>query len=204
MRINDTEGRRRYSLDPGDFYVTREHDVVLSTLLGSCVAACLYDPLKNIVGMNHFLLANRQYARKSPNILESDVGRYGIHSMEVLINEMMKQGALKSRLKAKVFGGGNVLKNMSRACKDNSSCVGEVNSRFVVAYLNNESIPITASHLGGDHGRVIYFKSADHSVYMRRISHALDDRVARQEYSFWEHEIQEHDREEKVPEIQFW
>lgn len=81
---------------------------VLHTLLGSCVSACLWDPVARIAGMNHFLLAAPRYPAQMPLVI-SDAGRYGISSMEVLINEMLKQGAVKSRLKAKAFGGASVL-----------------------------------------------------------------------------------------------
>ena len=98
---------QRITLRPGDHRATTDA-TVLSTLLGSCVAACLYDPSARVSGMNHFLLANRRYARSMPlNVTEA--GRYGIHAMELLINDMMKLGAQRARLQAKVFGGGAIL-----------------------------------------------------------------------------------------------
>ena len=93
----------RVTIRPGEHKVTKE-TMVFSTLLGSCVSACLYDPVSRVSGMNHFLLANRRYARNLP-LNVTDAGRYGINAMELLINDMMKLGAVKARLKAKVFGG---------------------------------------------------------------------------------------------------
>lgn len=206
MRVQHNKGGdKRVTIDPGEYFATREGSITLTTLLGSCVSACLFDPVNRVIGMNHFLLANRRYAKDMP-VLDSEVGRYGINAMEVLINEMLKQGAKRQNLNSKVFGGGDVLKHYRGQSKggDNSFFVGEVNSRFVREYLKTEKIPVIASHLGGDHGRVIYFKSDDYSVYMRRISHDLDDKVANEEHRFWEKSIKDHDKKETVQEIQFW
>src|SRR5665647_2303892 len=85
----ETMGRFKHvTLEPGELFASRE-PVTISTLLGSCVAACLYDPVNNVVGMNHFLLSSRRYSRDLPNFI-SEAGRYGIHAMELLINEMMR------------------------------------------------------------------------------------------------------------------
>ncbi|MET0028095.1 MAG: chemotaxis protein CheD [Candidatus Thiodiazotropha sp.] len=116
--------------------------------------------------MNHFLLANNRYARELP-VIVSEVGRYGIHAMELLINEMLKKGANKSRLKAKVFGGGNVLYNLFQ--ERSLYPIGDINNRFIVEFLKNERIPLIASDLGGNQGRVINFVGTDYSVYVKRI-----------------------------------
>ena len=96
MRITRRDELIFITVKPGEYYVSKE-DVVISTLLGSCVSACLYDPVKRIVGMNHFLLSNKRYARRMP-YYETEAGRYGVHSMEMLINEMMKMGARREHL----------------------------------------------------------------------------------------------------------
>ena len=199
MRATKKNGKPHITIDPGEFYVTRK-DEVISTLLGSCVAACLYDPLHNVIGMNHFLLANRRYAKGLP-VLESEAGRYGIHAMEILINEMLKLGALKHLLRAKAFGGGDVLHG-HRGKHDNFYAVGEVNSRFVKEFLRQENIPLLAADLGGDCGRVIHFTGDDYSVYLRKIDHRADPAVAQIEHTFWEKSIKQH--EEEAPAVQFW
>ena len=150
--------------------------------------------------MNHFLLANRRYARNMP-VMESEAGRYGIHAMELLINEMLKQGADHRNLRAKVFGGGDVLRNY-RGEKDNFFLVGQVNCHFVQEFLRNERIPITASHLGGDHGRVVHFRSSDYAAHMKPISHARDAKVVQLEHNFWEKRIQDHEQEQT--DIELW
>jgi chemotaxis protein CheD len=90
-------------IHPGDYRVGRG-PIVLSTLLGSCVAVCLYDPVRRLIGMNHFLLANRRCCRDVP-VLASEAGRYGVHAMELLIDRMLHCGARRRDLKAKAFGG---------------------------------------------------------------------------------------------------
>jgi chemotaxis protein CheD len=191
----------RIVIDPGEYYVGKGQ-LVLSTLLGSCVSACLYDPVSRIVGMNHFLLANRRYSVDLP-VMESEAGRYGIHAMELLINQMLKQGAKRKSFVAKVFGGGDVL-HQHRKEKDNFFAVGDVNSRFVKDFLKSESIPIVASDLGRDYGRIIHFKAKDYSVYMRKISHKYDKKVAREEHDYWQKSIKEHEQEQQAPAVQYW
>ena len=137
---------RKVVLKPGEHYVSAETAVVVSTLLGSCISACLYDPVRRIVGMNHFLLANHRYSRETPVCL-SEAGRYGIHSMELIINGMMKMGAGRQRIRAKVFGGSSMLPASDTSC--NFACVGEVNCRFIVEFLKNDGIPLISSDLGG-------------------------------------------------------
>jgi len=181
MRI-ETDGRySRIILDPGDYYVTGEASVI-TTLLGSCVAACLFDSKNRIIGMNHFLLSNPRYSRDLP-IFISEAGRYGIHAMEILINEMMHKGAKRENLRAKVFGGASILLNRERV--GNFVCVGEVNCRFIREFLENENIPIVAEKLGGETGMVIHFSNGDFSVYMRRIGQSRSERLAARDRECW-------------------
>jgi len=199
VKVTEKSGVARVRIDPGEYYVSRE-PVVISTLLGSCVSACLYDPVTRVVGMNHFLLANKRYARDIP-IIESEAGRYGIHAMELLINDMQKQGAKRRNLKAKVFGGGDVLRYY-KGGKDNFFYVGEVNCRFVREFLRSEKIAVTASDLGQDYGRIIHFRSTDFSAFMKKISHSQDVQVVNSEHTYWQQSVQEHASEKD--EIQFW
>lgn len=93
-------------LEPGEYYVSNEN-VILTTLLGSCVAACLYDPIAGVVGMNHFLLGTGGYDGDIP-VCETEPGRYGICAMETLIDNMLKSGAIYQNLHAKIFGGSSL------------------------------------------------------------------------------------------------
>lgn len=185
-------------LQPGEHFVSAETDVAVSTLLGSCVAACLYDPVRRILGMNHFLLANHRYPREMPVCL-SEAGRYGIHSMELIINGMLKLGAGRQRIHAKVFGGSSMLPDAGTT--SNFACVGEVNCRFIVEFLKNDGIPLLSSDLGGSRGRVIIFDARDYSVYVRKMK-AISPKVIDRERNYWSHTIKAH--EQKEPDTEIW
>lgn len=127
---------------PADWKVSSD-EVALATVLGSCVAACIYDPMVKLGGMNHFML---------PDAAPGDgSARYGAHAMELLINGLLKHGAVRARLQAKVFGGGNVLPGMTL------DPIGTRNANFVLAYMDNERIPILAEDLGGNQPRKVVF-----------------------------------------------
>jgi len=198
MKIKNGEGCKRITIEPGEYYVSSE-DVVMTTLLGSCVSSCLYDPYTRITGMNHFLLSSRRYAKDMPLCI-TDAGRYGIHSMELLINEMWKCGARRENLKAKVFGGGAILKT-NEAFRSNFFSVGEVNVRFIREFLKNENIPLVASDLGGTVGRVISFYSRDYSVYVRKMA-ATGAGLLKREKRYWERSIKR--QEETDTQIDLW
>jgi chemotaxis protein CheD len=198
MRIRNLKNHKHITINPGEFYVSNEK-VVITTLLGSCVAACLYDPYNKIAGMNHFLLSSIHYARNIP-VCTTDAGRYGIHSMELLINEMWNRGAKRGNLKAKAFGGGSVLKT-SDAFINNYFTVGEVNMRFIKEFLQNENIPLVSSDLGGVVGRVINFYSEDFSVYVRKMA-STGAKLVKREEQYWKKSIQK--QEESETQIDLW
>jgi chemotaxis protein CheD len=198
MRITRRDERIFITVKPGEYYVSRD-DVVISTLLGSCVSACLYDPAVKVIGMNHFLLSNRRYARKMPYYV-TEAGRYGVHSMEVLINEMMKMGARRNHLRAKAFGGASLLH--SSEDKENFACVGSVNARFIRAFLVHEGIPLISSDLGGDKGRVIRFHARDYSVYVRKIRKTVNPQLGLKEKRYWRKAIKS--QEQKIVKPDIW
>lgn len=140
---------------PGEYVVTGE-DVMLVTLLGSCVSACMRDPLARVGGMNHFMLPESECG-------EGESARYGAYAMEILINELLKRGAVRSRLEAKVFGGGAVLASLS------NSKVGERNAEFVLKYLAAEGIPVLAQDLGDTCPRRVHYFPASGRVMLRRL-----------------------------------
>ncbi|MFT4940775.1 MAG: chemotaxis protein CheD [Paraglaciecola sp.] len=144
---------------PGEYYATTDETFIV-TVLGSCVAVCLRDPVRNIGGMNHFLLPSDNSASIS-SISES--ARYGVYAMELLINQMLKLGADKRRLQAKVFGGGNVLSGFT------VNNVGERNAEFVLDYLAAERIAVLASDLLDIYPRKVYFSPHSGQVKVRKI-----------------------------------
>ncbi len=174
MKIEHLNKKEHVTLNPGDYYVT-DQDAIISTLLGSCISACLYDPVNKVMGMNHFLLSRAGYNNASQGL--SDAGRYGVHAMELVINDMLKLGAKRKYIQAKAFGGGNVLS--SGIENDNYFTVGEQNVRFIREFLNTEDIPMVKYDLGGDYGRVVRFYAGDYSVYVKRIKKITPDLVKR-------------------------
>ena len=182
----------KVTLHPGERFVSKE-PTLITTLLGSCVAACLYDPIAHVAGMNHFLLANKRYTR---NMMMSatEAGRYGVNAMELLINDMIHLGAEKKRLRAKVFGGGAVLESVS---SDNFHCVGDVNERFIREFLKTENITLDAEDLGGTKGRVIRFRTDTYAVYRRFILRISTVEAEKKEHGFWQKSIEERKNEEK-------
>jgi chemotaxis protein CheD len=174
----------RLLLRPGEHKAIKGK-AVLQTLLGSCVAACLYDEGSGVSGMNHFLLANKRFAKSMP-INATDAGRYGINAMELLINDMIKLGASKSRLKAKVFGAGNIIASVA---SDNFLCIGDVNSRFIREFLATEGIRVVSEDLGGELGRVIHFHTDSYRVFRRFIPKTETIEIEKKERRFYNVEI---------------
>jgi chemotaxis protein CheD len=152
----------------GEFFAT-DRDVALVTVLGSCVAACLRDRASGIGGMNHFMLP-RSHEDEGP---ASASARYGVNAMELLINELIRLGARRGNLEAKVFGGGSVVREIQ------SLDVGAMNARFVCSFLRDESIPVVASDLQGTVGRRVRFLPASGRAFVSRLGRrdpaVLDD-----------------------------
>ncbi len=197
-RITESGSLKRVTVRPGGYYVT-DHPVIVSTLLGSCVSVCLYDPIRRIAGMNHFLMSNRRYAKNMPLSI-AEAGRYGIQAMELLINAMLKRGAQRENLRAKAFGGGSVIPSLGKG--DNFFCVGEVNVRFIREFLKNDGIPLVMADLGGDRGRVIYFVSGNnYPVYVRKIKKILSQKLVSREKKFWIKSIAAQERAETEADI---
>ncbi|MCB1446649.1 MAG: chemoreceptor glutamine deamidase CheD [Rhizobiaceae bacterium] len=141
----NVDGFRRLHVIQGEWKVSNDPGVVLSTVLGSCVAACLRDPTAGVGGMNHFLLPGSVDALAQGG----DVSRYGVHLMELLINGLLKQGARRDRLEAKIFGGAKTIASFSN--------VGQQNADFATRFLRDEGIQIVGSSTGGETGRKLEY-----------------------------------------------
>ena len=140
--------RNAVKLMPGEFFVAGA-DIAITTVLGSCVSACIWDRVAKIGGMNHFMLPGGESA--GADELTAASGRYGVFAMEQLINELIKHGARKSNLEAKVFGGGAVLRKFS------TLNVGERNAAFVLDFLKTEGIRVLSQDLMDIYPRRVAF-----------------------------------------------
>jgi chemotaxis protein CheD len=136
----------------GEFLVSADPELQMSTILGSCVAVCLHDPDARIGGMNHFLLPFGQEEGTNRPM------RYGVFAMEMLINGLMKEGARKSRLQAKIFGGARITADLRG--------IGPSNAAFARDFLATENIPCLAESLGGSNARRLVFQPATGHVRM--------------------------------------
>jgi chemotaxis protein CheD len=152
---------------PGEYFVHNE-DVIIMTTLGSCIAACLWDRNSRVGGMNHFMLPDAAAGM-------TDGGRYGSYAMELLINELLKRGATRGGLEAKVFGGASVISGM------NSLNVGERNTRFVFEYLATERIPVVSKDVLEIYPRKVCFFPASGKVMVKRLAPTQLETVAAQD-----------------------
>ena len=135
--------QRRLNVVQGEYLVSNDPDVFLTTVLGSCVAVCMRDPDRGVGGMDHFLLPDG-YGEAGDH-----VRRYGVHAMELLINAMLHQGAQRNRLEAKLFGGARMFGGLSD--------VGASNAAFAEKFLRDEGIPVMGSSLGGLSARRVQY-----------------------------------------------
>ena len=174
-------------IHPGE-YLASDDDIIICTVLGSCIAVALRDEAAGVGGLNHFMLAGT-FRTRADGIYREDSSaplytrpdaKYGMYAMELLINDLLKLGARKDRLNAKVFGGASVmgLDNEAgcRVCRDNQS--------FVLEYLKTEGIPILAQDLGGSSARKVLFFVKEGKVLLKKIQGSFQKLVshAAQEY----------------------
>ncbi len=152
---------------PGEFFV-HDDDVLIMTTLGSCIAACLWDRERRIGGMNHFMLPDVGTGGDAS-------GRYGSYAMELLINELVKRGATRATMEAKVFGGGAVISGMT------SINVGERNTQFVLDYLKTERIAVVSKDVMDVYPRKVCFLPASGKAMVKRLAPASADAVVREE-----------------------
>jgi chemotaxis protein CheD len=135
-------GERRLHVIRGEHFVSTDPAVVLVTVLGSCVAACIRDPIAGVGGMNHFLLPGASENRR--------VGiSHGVHAMELLVNDLLRYGARRDRLEAKLFGGARM--------SDGLTDVGAQNAAFAERFLRDEGIIAMGGSLRGEHARKVQF-----------------------------------------------
>ncbi|RYE68153.1 MAG: chemoreceptor glutamine deamidase CheD [Oxalobacteraceae bacterium] len=159
---------------PGEYYYTAK-DMLIVTVLGSCVSACIRDRVRGLGGMNHFMLPDGGGDGSSP---VSASMRYGTYAMEVLINDLLKAGARRENLEAKVFGGGAVLRGFS------SMNVGERNAAFVTRFLKTERIPVLAEDLNDIYPRKVYFFPRTGKVLVKKLMQTQNETLAKRELDY--------------------
>lgn len=163
-RINDCYTAK---ILPGEFYVTQKEEMI-TTVLGSCVSACIYDPQRNWGGMNHFMLPGNDNGGR-----DDASARYGLFAMESLINEILKMGSRKENLRAKLFGGGQIIAQMTD--------VGKKNIRFAKTFLIAEGIPLESSDLGLVYPRKVNFFPANGKVMVKRLQSLNNNTIQERE-----------------------
>ncbi|HEX5093362.1 MAG TPA: chemoreceptor glutamine deamidase CheD [Burkholderiales bacterium] len=173
LYFDQSLGREAAKIQPGECYVTAL-DMVLVTVLGSCVSACIRDPVARIGGLNHFMLPEAT----ADESVASQPMRYGVYAMEVLINDILRRGARRDRLEAKVAGGGNVLRGFG------GNTVGDRNAAFVTRFLEAEGIRVLGSDLGGGHARKIYYFPASGRLRCKTLQSVQNDTLDRREREY--------------------
>ncbi|MBU3545134.1 chemoreceptor glutamine deamidase CheD [Polynucleobacter sp. MWH-Mekk-B1] len=163
---------------PGEYYFTNKNMAIV-TVLGSCVSACITDIKNGIGGMNHYMLPDSAIHKKDDP--SSEMMRYGSYAMEILINEILKNGGRRENLEAKIFGGGNVLHGF------NALNIGERNAIFVRKYLMDEGIRITGEDLVESYSRKVYFFPKTAEVFVKKIKLSSNLKLIKREKKYAQH-----------------
>lgn len=175
---------------PGEFYVSKSQETI-STVLGSCISACIWDEVNGIGGMNHFLLPEQKStSSKSWGDAASYTTRYGNWAMEYLVNEVIKHGATRNNMKAKIFGGGKIINAMT-------TDVGNGNVEFVLEYLKLENIPIVAQDTGGPWPRKVMFDPLTGRAQVKKLRSMHNDTVQRRESQYVK-DVVKHETESNI------
>ena len=161
---------------PGGYFAT-SHDVLIVTVLGTCVAACVRDRQSGIGGMNHFMLPDSGSDASMP---VEPSARHGAEAMERLINAIVKRGARRDQLEARVFGGGSAIPGLRQ------SEAGGRNASFVLDFLKRESIPVVEQDLHGEYPRKVYFFPKTGRAVVKKLETVRNDTIARREREYRE------------------
>lgn len=162
---------------PGEYYYTTTNEFI-STTLGSCVSACIWDEQHKVGGMNHFMLplTDKDEADVTWGDTTTDAARYGNYAMEYLINELLKHGGEKNKFQVKLFGGGKVL--------EGAGSIGQKNVKFVLDYVRTEGLNLISQDLGDVYPRKVLFDPLTGRVWMKRIKDANDKSLAAREREY--------------------
>ncbi len=159
---------------PGEFYITR-NDELVSTVLGSCVSACIRDTLLGLGGMNHFMLPESNAA----DVDDDTAMRYGSFAMEQLINEILKFGGHRDSLEIKLTGGGKILETQTSVTD-----IGTMNIHFVHQYLAQEGLQAIAEDLGGNKPRKVLYDPTSGSLKVKKLNSLHNDTLLSRERNY--------------------
>ncbi|MES2032764.1 MAG: chemotaxis protein CheD [Pseudomonadota bacterium] len=155
--VGTSAGERTVHVGQGEHHVSDGQDVVLTTILGSCIAACIRDPKLGLGGMNHFLLPDGDGAAS-----DDEARRYGVNAMEMLINSLLRAGAQRERLEAKLFGGASMFDRLRN--------IGAENAAFAKRFLLAEGITVVGGHTGGNQARRVRYRPASGQAMQRLLT----------------------------------
>lgn len=168
-------------IQPGEYYVSSANELI-STVLGSCISACIRDPKTGVGGMNHFMLPQDNKSGSGTSVCLSTAARYGNYAMEHMINTILANGGKRERLEIKLFGGGRMLHSMTD--------IGSRNINFVHDYLRMETLTVTAEDLGGLHPRKVLYFPASGRVLVRKLPLSYENKVCERELEY-QHSIEQ-------------
>ncbi len=162
---------------PGEFYVVKGAELI-STVLGSCVSACIFDPQVRIGGMNHFMLPENSKNEKSnwTGLETSLATRYGNFAMEHLVNMILSNGGNRQNLQVKIFGGGQILSSMTD--------IGLQNIKFVEQYIQSESMNLVSKDIGDVFPRKVYFNPSTGRAWVKKLRSVHNNTIVKREEQY--------------------
>jgi chemotaxis protein CheD len=165
---------------PGEYYVTKENELI-TTVLGSCISACIRDRETKVGGMNHFMLpeTSADKLRQGNEAVVGNATRYGNYAMEHLINTILSNGGKRKNLEVKVFGGGKIIPTLTD--------VGIKNISFVLDYIDQEGLKLLSQDLGDIYPRKVIYFPATGKVGMKKIQDLHNDTIAQRERQYFNH-----------------
>lgn len=172
---DDMHGMYAAKLLPGEYYVTARKETIV-TVLGSCVSACVRDPIFGIGGMNHFMLPISQGNGSWESSGNSASTRYGLHAMEQMINTILKHGGSRANLEVKLTGGGRILAQMTD--------VGQKNITFIREFVRTEGLRVLAEDLGDIYPRKVYYTPSTGKMLIKKLRSLHNNTLVERETSY--------------------
>lgn len=171
--VDPVEGITTYKILPGEFYVSSQNERI-ETILGSCISACVRDPVTGVGGMNHFMLPMDK--NNSGNTELSDANRYGNYAMENLVNALLNKGAKRERLEFKIFGGGRIMSSKTN--------IGWYNIGFVFDYICTEGYKVVSQDIGDVFPRKILYYPSTGRARVKRLNSVNTETLAATENKY--------------------